>query len=128
MHSRMERYSCGYRREALTELNLELSQFSHDGLVQLIDDLTAHAVTRGSWDGCVLSYRRGAAGSATRDQRGRTRTAFTVLWDGGMLTSEEVLRSAAAELSRRRAAHTVASTSAARARHPARIDPSRVQR
>jgi hypothetical protein len=91
----------GQQEAALVELRAELREFSHDGLVQLREDLRGHAVARGSWSGCVFSYRRGAAGSARRDRLGRARNAFTVLWDHGWLTDEEVVGEADAELARR---------------------------
>lgn len=98
---RFDRCSEIHRLEALTELRAELADFSHDGLVQLQEDLTARVVMRGSWTGCVISYKRGAAGSARRDRMGRARNAFTILWDNGWLTDEEVLEAARAETRRR---------------------------
>jgi hypothetical protein len=89
------------RIEALSELRAELREFNHDGLIQLSEDLSEHAVLRGSWAGCVISYKRGAAGSCRRDRLGRARNAFTVLWDNGWLTDEEVRGMLLAELSRR---------------------------
>lgn len=80
-----------HRVEAVAELRDELAEFSHDGLVQLIEDLKRGAVVRGSWTGCVISYKRGAPGSARRDRHGRARNVFTILWDNGWLTDEEVL-------------------------------------
>lgn len=94
-------YNRGHREQALAELEAELTEFSHDGLVQLREDLQTHRVARGSWSGCVISYRRGAAGSVRRDRLGRARNAFTVLWDNGWLTDEEVTRLAESELRRR---------------------------
>lgn len=94
-------YNRGHREQALAELEAELIEFSHDGLVQLREDLRAHRVARGSWSGCVISYRRGTAGSVRRDRLGRARNAFTVLWDNGWLTDEEVSRLAESELLRR---------------------------
>jgi len=91
----------GHREHALAELRAELREFAHDGLVQLRDDLDEHGVVRGSWTGCVISYRNGAPGSARRDRFGRARNAFTVLWDGGWLTDEEVASMADEELVRR---------------------------
>ena len=88
--------------EAVAELRAELREFSHDGLVQLREDLGGGGVVRGSWAGCVMSYRRGAPGSARRDRLGRARNAFTVLWDHGWLTDEEVLELVETELGRRR--------------------------
>jgi hypothetical protein len=101
MHNSIERYSEQHREEALAELRAELSEFSHDGLVQLTEDLQRGGVIRGSWAGCVISYKRGAAGSARRDRMGRARNAFTVLWDNGWLTDEEVSRAVTLELGRR---------------------------
>src|SRR5687767_4492644 len=101
MKERVERYTIGHREEALGELRLELAEFSHDGLVQLREDLVEGTVIRGSWAGCVISYKRGAAGSARRDRLGRARNAFTVLWDNGWLTDEDVLSVAHIELRRR---------------------------
>ena len=102
MQKRFDRCSEAHRNEALTELRAELADFSHDGLVQLQEDLTASAVVRGSWTGCVISYKRGAAGSARRDRMGRARNAFTISWDNGWLTDQEVLEAARAEQRRRR--------------------------
>jgi hypothetical protein len=102
MQSWMERYAGGGRSDALAELTTALGEFAHDGLTQLAADLSEHAVRRGSWGGCVLSYRAGRGGSVRRDQRGRARTAFTVLWDDGVLTDEEVLARVRSEIDRRR--------------------------
>lgn len=90
-----------YRIEAINELRAELGEFNHDGLIQLIEDLTSGAVARGTWTGCVISYKRGAAGSARRDRMGRARNCFTILWDSGWITDEEVIAIAQAELQRR---------------------------
>jgi hypothetical protein len=90
------------REHAVSELEAELEEFSYDGLVLLRHDLLQGRVLRGSWAGCVISYKRGAAGSARRDRRGRARNAFTALWDSGWLTDEEVLRRVDTELARRR--------------------------
>jgi hypothetical protein len=87
------------RIDALDELRAELRHFSHDGLVQLADDMAHDKVLRGTWSGCVISYRRGAAGSARRDRLGRARNAFTVLWDGGCLEGADVLHLVRLELS-----------------------------
>jgi hypothetical protein len=102
MQNSLERYSESHREEALLELRLELAEFSHDGLTQLAEDLMRNAVARGSWGGCVISYKRGAPGSARRDRLGRARNAFTILWDNGWLTDEDVLVLARRELSTRR--------------------------
>jgi hypothetical protein len=101
MQNRFDRCLEPHREEALTELQAELADFNHDGLVQLIEDLSSGAVVRGSWTGCVISYKRGAAGSSRRDRLGRARNAFTILWDSGWLTDEEVVDAAHRELRRR---------------------------
>jgi hypothetical protein len=102
MQNSLERYSETHRDEALTELRWELTEFSHDGLIQLMEDLGQNAVLRGSWGGCVISYKRGAPGSARRDRLGRARNAFTILWDNGWLTDEDVLVLARAEIGQRK--------------------------
>lgn len=117
MQNGIERYSEKHREEALAELRAELAEFSHDGLIQLREDLARRAVVRGSWAGCVISYRRGAPGSARRDRLGRARNAFTVLWDNGWLTDEEVLGAVEVELARRTEALPTA---------PAELDPERL--
>ena len=101
MQSPFNRCSEAHRQEAASELLAELTDFSHDGLTQLIEDLTRGGVARGSWTGCVISYKRGAAGSARRDRMGRARNTFTILWDNGWITDEEVIALAKAELRRR---------------------------
>ena len=115
----------GQQEAALGELHEELAEFSHDGLVQLKEDLRRHTVARGSWAGCVISYRRGAAGSARRDRLGRARNAFTILWDHGWLTDEEVIAAADTELNRRAslAAADPDRSSALPAAAPARAAP-----
>lgn len=90
-----------HRVEAIAELQSEFAEFNHDGLVQLVEDLNHGAVARGTWTGCVISYKRGAAGSARRDRLGRARNCFTVLWDSGWITDEEVIALAMWELQRR---------------------------
>ncbi len=90
-----------YRQEALRELAAELEEFSYDGLVLLGDDLRAGRVIRGSWAGCVLSYKRGAAGSTRRDRLGRSRNALTHVWDNGWFADDEILTAVARELARR---------------------------
>ena len=97
----IQRFSDTQREEALNELRAELQEFNHDGLVQLSDDLAAHTVLRGSWSGCVISYKRGAPGSCRRDRLGRARNAFTILWDNGWLTDEEVKNLLHTEIMRR---------------------------
>ncbi len=94
-----------YRQEGLRELAAELREFSYDGLVLLEEDLSAERVTRGSWAGCVLSYKRGAAGSTRRDRLGRARNALTVLWDSGWFSEEEILAAVTRELVRRGVQH-----------------------
>ena len=101
MRDTFRRYSEANRQDALRELDGELREFSHDGLVELREDLRRGAVVRGSWSGCVISYKRGAPGSARRDRMGRARNAFTVLWDNGWLTDEEVASLVERELERR---------------------------
>lgn len=101
MDKRFDRCAETHREEALEELRAELADFSHDGLVQLTEDLGSGVVMRGSWTGCVISYKRGAAGSSRRDRMGRARNAFTILWDNGWLTTAEVMAAAHAELRRR---------------------------
>jgi hypothetical protein len=101
MQSPFSRCSETHRMEAIAELGAELTDFSHDGLTQLIEDLAHGSVVRGSWTGCVISYKRGAAGSARRDRMGRARNSFTILWDNGWITDDEVLALAHAELRRR---------------------------
>lgn len=101
------RLSDDHRIEAMSELRSELAEFSFDGLMHLRDDLDAHAVLRGSWAGCVISYKCGAPGSCRRDRRGRARNAFTVLWDNGWLSDQEVKAAVADELTLRSAAVVV---------------------
>jgi hypothetical protein len=95
-----ERFS-DTRADALAELRAELAEFNHDGLTQLADDLRHSAVLRGSWSGCVISYKRGAPGSCRRDRLGRARNAFTILWDNGWISDGEVVAVIEAELARR---------------------------
>jgi hypothetical protein len=91
------------RASAVAELEAELADFSHDGLTLLLQHLGEGRVLRGSWAGCVISYKRGDAGSARCDRRGRARNAFTAHWDSGWLSEEEVREFVDAELARRRA-------------------------
>jgi hypothetical protein len=91
MQNPFTHFSETHRVEAIAELRAELADFNHDGLVQLSEDLTCGIVARGTWTGCVISYKRGAAGSARRDRLGRARNTFTILWDNGWITDEEVL-------------------------------------
>jgi len=101
MQYAMEKYSEHHRIEALTELRSELADFCHDGLIQLREDLSQQTVMRGSWTGCVISYKSGAPGSCRRDRMGRARNAFTVLWDNGWITDSDVRRLLDAELASR---------------------------
>ena len=100
--STLDRCTEQHRDDAVAELRSELAEFNHDGLVQLLEDLDGGQVVRGSWAGCVISYKRGAAGSSRRDRLGRARNAFTVLWDNGWMTDEEVREAVETELGRRR--------------------------
>jgi hypothetical protein len=96
------------RTQAVQELEAELSEFSYDGLTLLRRHLDTGKVLRGSWAGCVISYKRGAAGSTRRDRNGLPRNAFTTLWDGGWITDEEVLQLVDIEVARRRPSAGVA--------------------
>lgn len=118
MKDTLKRYSEAHRGEALAELRSELREFSHDGLVELRDDLARGAVVRGSWAGCVISYKRGAPGSTRRDRLGRARNAFTVLWDNGWITDEEVLGCIEQEVGERRSATTSPTVPAERPARP----------
>lgn len=93
--------------DADAELRAELGEFAYDGLVQLELDLQRGTVKRGTWDGCVLSYRRGSAGSADCDRRGRRGNAFTRFWDAERLDEEHVLQLVRAEIGQRAATGTV---------------------
>lgn len=90
--------------DADTELRAELKEFAYDGLVQLALDLERGTVKRGTWDGCVLSYRRGSAGSVDCDRKGRRGNAFTRFWDAERLDEGHVLEIVRAELQTRRSA------------------------
>jgi hypothetical protein len=90
------------RAQAVAELDAELTNFSYDGLVLLRRHLREGRVVRGSWSGCVMSYRHGRAGSVRRDHHGRPRNWFTTQWDGGWITDEEVVDRIDAEVARRR--------------------------
>lgn len=94
--------------DADNELQAELHEFAHDGLVQLALDLEGGAVKHGTWDGCVLSYRRGYAGSVDCDRKGRRGNAFTRFWDAERIDEPHVLRFVRAELETRRLARTPA--------------------
>ena len=98
------RLASDHRVDAMSELRAELAEFSFDGLLQLRDDLARHTVLRGSWAGCVISYRSGAPGSCRRDRCGRARNAFTVLWDNGWLSDDDVAAAVADEIALRSAA------------------------
>jgi hypothetical protein len=91
MQNPFTHFSETHRVEAIVELRAELADFNYDGLIQLSEDLACGIVARGTWTGCVISYKRGAAGSARRDRLGRARNTFTILWDSGWITDEEVL-------------------------------------
>jgi hypothetical protein len=84
------------------ELRSELREFAYDGLVQLGNDLEQQNVKRGTWDGCVLSYRRGYAGSVDCDRKGRRGNVFTRFWDAERLNEEHVLRLVREEINTRR--------------------------
>lgn len=88
-------------RNAEAELRAELQGFAYDGLVQLEADLEAGAVQLGTWDGCVLSYRRGYAGSVDCDRNGRRGNVFTRFWDGEVITPGRVLELVRAEIATR---------------------------
>lgn len=92
--------------DAENELRTELREFAYDGLVQLSIDLERGVVKRGTWDGCVLSYRRGSAGSVDCDRKGRRGNAFTRFWDAERLDEGQVLRFVRAEIEARTAAGT----------------------
>ena len=93
--------------DADAELRAELREFSYDGLVQLAIDLERGVVKRGTWDGCVLSYRRGFAGSVDADRKGRRGNAFTRFWDAERMTEQQVLERVREELESRRIAREV---------------------
>ncbi|HEY8484020.1 MAG TPA: hypothetical protein VIL13_05360 [Longimicrobiales bacterium] len=90
--------------DADAELRAELREFSYDGLVQLRIDLEQKVVKRGTWDGCVLSYRRGYAGSVDCDRKGRRGNAFTRFWDAERINEAHVLKFVDEELELRRLA------------------------
>lgn len=92
--------------DADNELRAELRDFAYDGLVQLGADLEKKSVKRGTWDGCVLSYRRGYAGSVDCDRKGRRGNAFTRFWDAERLDEDHVLALVRDELEARRLKHT----------------------
>lgn len=86
---------------AIKSLRKNLEAFAFDALIQLEEDLREGLVTRGTWDGCVLSYRSGDAGSVSRDVDGQARNAFTILWDRRWMSMPEVLRYVNVEIVRR---------------------------
>lgn len=88
--------------DAEEELRAELREFAFDGLTQLQMDLNAKTVKRGTWDGCVLSYRLGAPGSVTCDRKGRRGNAFTRFWDTERLQAGAVLHLVDQEITTRR--------------------------
>jgi len=88
--------------DAEAELKAELREFAFDGLTQLHDDLSTHSVKRGTWDGCVLSYRLGGPGSVSCDRKGRRGNAFTRYWDTERVSAETVMRMIEAEIETRR--------------------------
>ncbi|MFO7261573.1 MAG: hypothetical protein DIU52_010490 [bacterium] len=89
--------------DADAELRAELREFAFDGLIQLAADLERGVVKRGTWDGCVLSYRRGYAGSVDSDRKGRRGNAFTRFWDAERIDEQHVLRFVREEIEARRA-------------------------
>ncbi|HEY8468521.1 MAG TPA: hypothetical protein VIL18_02705 [Longimicrobiales bacterium] len=89
--------------DADAELRAELREFAYDGLIQLAADLERGVVKRGTWDGCVLSYRRGFAGSVDSDRKGRRGNAFTRFWDAERVDEQHVLRMVREEIEARRA-------------------------
>src|SRR5690625_7574654 len=101
MQYSIERYSEKHRDEALADLRAELREFNHDGLIQLREDLVRHSVVRGSWAGCVISYKRGAPGSARRDRLGRARHALPVPGHNRWITDEAVIAMLGPQLARR---------------------------
>lgn len=86
---------------AMDELRAELQEFAYDGLVQLEADLEEGAVGCGTWDSCVLSYRRGHAGSVDCDREGRRGNVFTRFWDAERLGADLVLAAVRDELAAR---------------------------
>jgi hypothetical protein len=88
--------------DAEAELRAELREFAHDGLVQLQIDLQEGTVKRGTWDGCVLSYRLGGPGSVSCDRKGRRGNAFTRFWDTERFAAATVLKLIAEEMETRK--------------------------
>lgn len=87
--------------EAMDALHEELKTFSEVGLHVLKSDLQEGRLIRGSWAGCPLSYKHGAAGSSNRDCRGRARNDFTILWDNEHISRQEVIMAVSREIERR---------------------------
>ncbi len=87
--------------DAESELRAELREFAHDGLTQLALDLEHGVVKRGTWDGCVLSYRKGSPASVDCDRKGRRGNAFTRYWDAEHFAEARVLDLIRAELEQR---------------------------
>src|SRR5690606_34093107 len=83
-------------------LRAELREFAYDGLVQLSADLERGVVKRGTGDGCVLSYRRGFAGSVDAARKGRRGNAFTRFWDAERMNEQHVLGLVQEEVEARR--------------------------
>lgn len=87
--------------QAMMKLQEELKHFSYDGLLVLKEDLLEKKVLRGSWSGCVQSYARGEAGSTRRDSQGLAKNIFTLNWDSGWISEEEVIQVVDGELNTR---------------------------
>lgn len=85
-------FSAPRSTDAEAELRAELHEFAYDGLTQLRNDLTRNAIKRGTWDGCVLSYRLGGPASVSCDRKGRRGNAFTRYWDTERIPPATVLR------------------------------------
>jgi hypothetical protein len=89
------------QERGVQDLRKNLGAFAFDALVLLEQDLREGKVKRGTWDGCVISYMRGAPGSVHQDVDGRGGNAFTLLWDRRWMTFPVVLREVQAEILRR---------------------------
>jgi hypothetical protein len=87
--------------DAEAELAAELGSFAHDGLTQLAEDLADGTVQRATWQGCVLSYRRGGPGSVEHDRNGRRGNAFTRFWDSERFPGERALEMVRGEITAR---------------------------
>ena len=85
-------FSAPRTADAEAELRAELREFAYDGLTQLHADISNNAIKRGTWDGCVLSYRLGGPGSVSCDRKGRRGNAFTRYWDTERIAPATVLR------------------------------------